>query len=57
MPWGDGEVGGRAFVAALERRGYKGNYVVERESGDSRAADIGRAVRLLQESASPAAAE
>ena len=57
VPWGDGEVGGRAFVAALERRGYKGNYVVEREGGDSRAADIGRAVRLLQEPASPAASE
>ena len=51
VPWGEGEVGGRSFVAALERRGYRGNYVVERESGDSRAADIGRAVRLLQEPA------
>ena len=47
VPWGEGEVGGSAFVAALEKLGYKGNYVVERESGDSRAADICQAVRRL----------
>ncbi|MBO7684542.1 MAG: sugar phosphate isomerase/epimerase [Kiritimatiellae bacterium] len=47
VPWGEGEVGGDAFVAELERSGYRGNYVVEREGGDSRAADIGMAVRRL----------
>ena len=49
VPWGEGEVGGRTFVEALERRGFKGNYVVERESGESRAADINLAIRRLVE--------
>ena len=47
VPWGEGEVGGAKFVAALEKLGYKGNYVVEREGGDSRAEDIASAVRRL----------
>ena len=47
VPWGEGEVGGAKFVAALEKLGYKGNYVVEREGGDSRAEDIAGAVRRL----------
>ena len=47
-PWGDGEVGGAGFVAALEGMGFKGNYVVEREGGDSRAADIRLAVERLE---------
>ena len=47
-PWGDGEVMAEAFVAELEKLGYRGNYVIEREGGESRAADIGRAVRKLE---------
>lgn len=47
VPWGDGEVGGRAFLAKLEAMGYRGNYVIERESGNRRAAEIGQAVRRL----------
>ena len=47
VPWGTGEVGGDAFVAALEGLGYDGNYVVEREAGDDRAGDIRRAVKCL----------
>ena len=47
VPWGRGEVGGKAFVSELEGLGFKGNYVVERESGDDRAGDIRRAVRRL----------
>ena len=47
VPWGTGEVGGAAFVAALEGLGYDGNYVVEREAGDDRVGDIRHAVKSL----------
>ena len=47
VPWGTGEVGGAAVVAALEGLGYDGNYVVEREAGDDRVGDIRRAVKSL----------
>jgi len=46
-PWGEGEVGGKAFVAELERLGFTGNYVIERQHGDTRIADIVRAKDLL----------
>ena len=36
VPWGQGEVGGKAFVAELEALGYKGNYVVEFEADGKR---------------------
>ena len=45
--WGSGEVGGSAFVAELEKLGYHGNYVVEREAGEDRPADITTAVKSL----------
>ena len=47
VPWGDGEAGGRSFVAELERLGYKGNYVIEREGGSSRVKDIRQAIERL----------
>ena len=47
VAWGEGEVGGKAFLAELEALGYKGNYVVEREAGDDRPGDISRAVERL----------
>ncbi|MBP5285268.1 MAG: DUF1080 domain-containing protein [Kiritimatiellae bacterium] len=47
VPWGDGEVGGRTFVAELEKLGYSGNYVIEREGGDRRVADINLAIERL----------
>ena len=47
-PWGEGEVGGKAFVAELEKIGFKGNYVVEREGGDTRADDIRLAIGRLE---------
>lgn len=47
VPWGEGEVGGLEFIAKLEKLGYKGNYVVEREAGDSRAKDIKLAVERI----------
>lgn len=48
VPWGEGEVGGRAFVAELEKLGYRGNYVIEREGGDSRVRDIEQARQRLR---------
>ena len=47
VPWGEGEVGGDAFLAELEALGYRGNYVVEREGGDKRVAEIAQAVDQL----------
>ena len=47
VPWGDGAVGARAFIAELEKAGYKGNYVIEREGGNNRAAEIGLAAERL----------
>ena len=49
MPWGAGEVGGKAFLSELEALGYKGNYVIEREGGKNRVAEIGQAYRALVE--------
>lgn len=49
MPWGAGEVGGKAFLAELEAMGYKGNYVIEREGGKNRVGEIGQAYRALVE--------
>jgi sugar phosphate isomerase/epimerase len=48
VPWGEGEVDAGKFVAELEKLGYKGNYVVEREAGDNRAGDIALAVEKLK---------
>ena len=47
VPWGEGEVGGKFFIAELEGLGYKGNYVVEREGGNDRAGDINKAIDRL----------
>ena len=40
VPWGEGEVGGKTFITELEKLGFTGNYVIEREGGDDRKADI-----------------
>lgn len=47
VPWGDGQVNAKAFIAKLEKLGFKGDYVVERESGDNRAGDIKLAIERL----------
>lgn len=47
VPWGEGEVNAKQFVRKLEKLGYKGYYVVEREGGSSRAADIKLAIERL----------
>jgi sugar phosphate isomerase/epimerase len=46
-PWGDGEVGGKKFIETLEKLGYKGNYVIEREGGTNRVSDIAGAVSCI----------
>lgn len=47
VPWGEGEVGGKAFIAELEKQGFKGNYVIEREGGEERVRDISLAFDRL----------
>jgi sugar phosphate isomerase/epimerase len=47
VPWGEGWSGGRSFITELEKLGYRGNYVVEREGGSDRAGDIRLAVERL----------
>ena len=48
VPWGDGEVGGRAFLDALRTLGYTGNYVIEREGGNARVREINQAKERLE---------
>lgn len=47
--WGTGEVGGKEFLAELKALGYRGNFVIEREAGDDRVGDIGKAINGLTE--------
>jgi len=49
VPWGAGAVDVRAFVAKLDELGYRGNFVIEREGGSSRTADILSAVKNLED--------
>ena len=50
VPWGEGKVNAKAFLAALEEMDYKGAIAVEREGGSQRAADIALAVSRLKNS-------
>lgn len=47
VPWGDGEVGGKAFLDVLEEVGFDGCVAIEREAGDQRLDDIRLAVGRL----------
>ncbi|MDZ4199380.1 MAG: sugar phosphate isomerase/epimerase family protein [Kiritimatiellia bacterium] len=47
VPWGDGEVGAPAFLAALSEIGYRGPLAIEREGGESRMDDIRKAISRL----------
>jgi len=47
VPWGDGQVGVRAFLEALNEIGFDGALAVEREAGDDRVGDIRKAVERL----------
>ena len=48
-PWGEGQVGGAAFIDALNGLGFTGNLTIEREGGADRAGDIARAAARLRE--------
>ena len=48
VAWGDGKVGGKAFLKELESLGYKGNFVIEREAGNDRIGDIRKAKERLE---------
>ena len=48
-PWGEGQVGGAAFIDALNGLGFTGNLTIEREGGDDRVGDIARAAARLWE--------
>lgn len=45
--WGNGEVGGKKFIDALNKINYQGSLAIEREAGDSRAEDIKLAIDTL----------
>ncbi len=47
VPWGDGEVEGRAFIQTLDEIGFSGTLAIEREAGEARVEDIKRAVKRL----------
>jgi sugar phosphate isomerase/epimerase len=47
VPWGEGAVGARSFITELEALGFTGNYVIEREGGSGREADINLAAERL----------
>jgi len=47
VSWGDGEVGGDSFLAALAATGFNGPVAIEREAGNDRLGDIKLAIRRL----------
>jgi len=49
VPWGDGQVGGKALLAVLGEIGFSGALAIEREAGEQRVADVGTAVERLTE--------
>jgi sugar phosphate isomerase/epimerase len=51
VPAGTGEVDWKAFFAALKALNFKGNFVIEREAGTERAADIRRAREVVEQNA------
>jgi L-ribulose-5-phosphate 3-epimerase len=48
VPAGKGQVDWGGFFTTLNGTGYAGNFVIEREAGDSRVADVRTALQLLQ---------
>jgi L-ribulose-5-phosphate 3-epimerase len=48
VAFGTGQVGPERFLAALNRIGYRGPLVIEREAGNQRAADVRTAVETLR---------
>ncbi len=48
VPFGQGHVGPRRFIAALKQVGYAGPLVIEREAGNNRLADVKTAVEAIR---------
>ena len=51
VPLGDGQIGFYDFLRALKRSWYRGDFAIERESGDDRFGDIALAARRFREAA------
>lgn len=51
VPLGDGQIGLYDFLRALKRNWYRGDFAIERESGDTRFRDIELAARRFREAA------
>ncbi len=47
VPWGEGQVGGEAFLMTLKEIGFTGTLAIEREGGDNRYGDIQLAAERL----------
>lgn len=47
VPFGDGEVPHKMFIETLEKLGYAGPLVIEREAGDKRVEDVKYAIETL----------
>jgi sugar phosphate isomerase/epimerase len=47
VPVGTGEVNWRAFFATLRELNYQGNFVIEREAGNQRVADVRTAKEVV----------
>lgn len=45
---GEGDVNWEEFFKALKEGNYQGNYIIEREAGDQRIADIKKAISFIQ---------
>jgi sugar phosphate isomerase/epimerase len=52
---GTGDVDWPAFFGVCKERSYEGNFIIEREAGDQRIADINKAQQLLFASANKVA--
>ena len=47
VPWGEGQVGGEAFLRALHEIGFAGTLAIEREAGENRLDDMRLAIERL----------
>ena len=54
VPFGQGEVGPRRFLSALNRIGYAGPLVIEREAGNQRLEDVKTAIETLKQTSAGA---
>lgn len=47
VAWGSGQVDSSKFLTAIKKAGYKGAVAIEREAGETRIADISKAIEIL----------